>query len=311
MSLKIKKFSRSSRHIMTSSFLLMSSKGRNLRKFIPISILAMLSIGCYSSKNIDPAPVYSLPIKAESVPEFHTVKAGESLYTVAWIYDLDYHKIASYNYLSSKASIYPGQKIYLKHPAPVHGARTIAKQSIDIRPVNKPQQVAIDQKSLNTTNVAKVPTSTSVAPTQSAKQAAKPAAVAMNNNQKNNSQWQWPTNAKVTKLFSVKEQEYNKGIDFSGNLNDPIYATKAGKVVYSGEGLRGYGKLIIIKHDELYLSAYAHNNELLVHEGDDVAQGKIIARMGKTDSPHVKLHFQIRKNGQPVDPSGYLKIAAK
>ncbi|MCS5708388.1 peptidoglycan DD-metalloendopeptidase family protein [Candidatus Berkiella cookevillensis] len=282
-----------------------------IKKIISISVLAMLSAGCFSSKIVDPAPVYSLPIKAESVPEFHTVKEGESLYTVAWIYDLDYHKIASNNYLSSKASIYPGQKIYLKRPAPVHGARPIAQQSIEIRPVNaKPQQATIDQKPVNTSSVAKTPTP-ATSSTQPANQAAKPASVAINNNQKNNAQWLWPTNAKITKLFSVKEQEYNKGIDFSGNLNDPIYATKAGKVVYSGEGLRGYGKLIIIKHDELYLSAYAHNNELLVREGDEVAQGKIIARMGKTDSPHVKLHFQIRKNGQPVDPSGYLKVAAK
>lgn len=281
-----------------------------IRKLISVSTLVLLCAGCYSSKVVDPAPVYSLPIKAESVPEFHTVKEGESLYTVAWIYDLDYHTIASNNYLTSKDSVRPGQKIYLKKQAPVHGPRPIAQQSIEIRPVNerpsnenqalesKPAIVA--QKPMNTNNSAsaiKAPTIAAAAPAQ----AAKPMAM-------NNSQWLWPTNGKITKQFSIKEQEYNKGIDFSGNLNDPIYATKSGKVVYSGEGLRGYGKLIIIKHDELYLSAYAHNNELLVREGDEVAQGKVIAKMGRTDSPHVKLHFQIRKNGKPVDPSGYLKI---
>ena len=95
-------------------------------------------------------------------------------------------------------------------------------------------------------------------------------------------------------------------MDISGKIGQPVLASAAGKVVYSGTGLRGYGKLIIIKHNNAYLSAYAHNNKLLVKEGQTVSRGQVIAEMGKTDSKLVRLHFEIRKNGKPVDPLKYL-----
>jgi lipoprotein NlpD len=98
----------------------------------------------------------------------------------------------------------------------------------------------------------------------------------------------------------------NKGVDISGRLGDPVYAAAPGRVVYSGSGLRGYGKLIIVKHNNRYLSAYAHNHRLLVKEGDPVANGQRIAQMGRTDANRVKLHFEIRRNGKPVDPLSYL-----
>ncbi|SFN61672.1 peptidoglycan DD-metalloendopeptidase family protein [Nitrosospira briensis] len=115
-------------------------------------------------------------------------------------------------------------------------------------------------------------------------------------------EWTWPTKGKVAELFS----ESTKGIDIVGRQGQEVTASAGGKVVYSGAGLRGYGKLVIIKHNNTYLSAYAHNNKLLVKEGQTVVKGQKIAEMGNSDSSLVKLHFEIRKNGKPVDPLKHL-----
>ena len=115
-------------------------------------------------------------------------------------------------------------------------------------------------------------------------------------------EWGWPAKGRVSDLFS----ESTKGIDIAGTQGQAVTASAGGKVVYSGAGLRGYGKLIIIKHNDTYLSAYAHNSKLLVKEGETVVKGQKIAEMGSTDAGLVKLHFEIRKNGKPVDPLKYL-----
>ncbi len=114
--------------------------------------------------------------------------------------------------------------------------------------------------------------------------------------------WSWPTAGKVITPFS----ETAKGLDIGGKLGQPVLAAGSGRVVYAGSGLRGYGKLVIIKHNKTYLSAYAHNNQLLVKEGDNVKKGDKIAEMGNSDAEQVKLHFEIRRFGKPVDPSKYL-----
>ncbi|MCO4203172.1 LysM peptidoglycan-binding domain-containing protein [Aeromonas taiwanensis] len=117
--------------------------------------------------------------------------------------------------------------------------------------------------------------------------------------------WHWPTKGRIVEGFSVAEQG-NKGIDISGQKGQPIYAASGGKVVYAGSALRGYGKLIILKHNDDYLSAYAHNDELRVKEGDSVKGGAVIANMGSTDAPDVRLHFEIRYKGKSINPMGYL-----
>ena len=117
--------------------------------------------------------------------------------------------------------------------------------------------------------------------------------------------WHWPTKGRIVEGFSVAEQG-NKGIDISGQKGQPIYAASSGKVVYAGSALRGYGKLIILKHNDDYLSAYAHNDELRVKEGDTVRGGAVIANMGSTDAPDVRLHFEIRYKGKSINPMGYL-----
>ena len=114
--------------------------------------------------------------------------------------------------------------------------------------------------------------------------------------------WQWPSNGRVIGNF----EGGNKGVDIGGNPGDPVLAAAAGRVVYSGSGLRGYGQLIIVKHNDVYLSAYAHNSRLLVKEGQSVSKGQKIAELGQTDADRPKLHFEIRRNGNPVNPLDHL-----
>jgi len=116
-------------------------------------------------------------------------------------------------------------------------------------------------------------------------------------------EWAWPSSGKVAGTYS---EAGNKGLDISGKLGDPVLAAADGKVVYAGAGLRGYGELVIIKHNATYLSAYAHNRKILVKEKDMVTKGQKIAEMGNSDSDSVKLHFEIRKQGKPIDPMPYL-----
>ncbi len=116
--------------------------------------------------------------------------------------------------------------------------------------------------------------------------------------------WSWPATGKVVTSYS--EAANLKGIGIGGKAGQPVLASAAGKVVYAGSGLRGYGKLVIIKHNKTYLSVYAHNSEILVKEGQTVTKGQKIAEMGNTDSEQVKLHFEIRRQGKPVDPIKYL-----
>lgn len=115
--------------------------------------------------------------------------------------------------------------------------------------------------------------------------------------------WMWPANGQLIGTF---DEATNKGVDIAGKPGDPVLASAGGKVVYSGAGLRGYGKLVIIKHDANYLTAYAHNQQLLVKEGDSVTKGQKIAELGSTDADRPKVHFEIRKQGRPVDPLKYL-----
>jgi lipoprotein NlpD len=119
--------------------------------------------------------------------------------------------------------------------------------------------------------------------------------------------WAWPAKGKIVTGFS--ETANLKGIDIAGTAGEPVRASAPGRVVYAGNGLRGYGKLIIIKHNGTYLSAYAHNREILVKEGQQVTRGQKIAEMGNTDADQVKLHFEIRRHGKPMDPTKYLPPA--
>lgn len=214
---------------------------------------------------------------------YHTVKKGNTLYSIAWLYDADYHDIASWNGISAPYIIYPGQKMKLQAPPERKSAKpsSAAKKEKTITK-DKPKQPANIKQQITkkTTNQNKKPPLSS-----------------------GDIDWSWPTQGELVKSDSPISK---KGINISGKLGQKINAAAVGDVVYSGSGLLGYGKLIIIKHNDIFLSAYAHNNKLMVKEGDRVSAGQQIAQMGQANNRVAQLHFEIRKNGKPTNPINYL-----
>ena len=220
----------------------------------------------------------------------YRVKKGETLYSIGWKYGHDYRDIAAWNGLQPPYTIYKGQRLRLTPPAgwPALLPRHRANQA----PV-------INAPSANT--AAKKGPPKKGRPRLKKKSPPAPPAVVIPRVLK----WSWPIQGKLVHRFS-KSVLGNKGIDIAGRLNQPVYASAGGQVVYSGSGLINYGKLVIIKHNDSYLSAYGYNNRLLVTEGDQVRSGQHIADMGRGAHMNVMLHFEIRRNGKPVDPLRYL-----
>ena len=250
-------------------------------KVIKISIAFAFLYACSNSH-------YQVPVRDFQQPpskkiNTHTVAQGETLYSIAWRYNLDYKKLAVANRLDTSYTIYPGQSLSLD-TTKVAVAEPQVKTTQPAAPVLVKPTIKND-RSINKTNT--------VAP--------KPA-IELKLTPKN---WSWPSDGKIITTFS-SNQGLNKGIDLDGDLGEPVRAAADGTVVYSGDGLRGYGKLIIVKHSDKYLSAYAHNRRLLVREGDTVHMGQHIAEMGSSGTDRVKLHFEIRYDGQPVNPMNYL-----
>jgi lipoprotein NlpD len=165
--------------------------------------------------------------------------------------------------------------------------------------LDRPSQIEVGQVLRVSPPVSAAPVAVATpVPIQGARPdaAAKPAGDELN--------WIWPTASNT--LLAGFDESKNKGLDLGGKAGDSVFATADGKVVYAGSGLRGYGNLVIIKHNDTFLSAYAHNQTLLVKEDQTVTRGQKIAEMGQSDSDRVKLHFEIRKQGKPVDPAQYL-----
>jgi lipoprotein NlpD len=227
--------------------------------------------------------------RAANRPASYKVARGDTLFSIAWRYGLKYQDLAKYNNISTSYKIYPGQVIRLDIPSKVvvngtqHRAGTAA--------VNGQTQASANS-TYSKNNRSKYQT---VNPAESKKtlhQAGAPS-------------WQWPSRGAILKHFAGAAT-LNKGIDIGGKLGEPVLAAASGQVVYAGSGLRGYGKLLIIRHNDTFLSAYAHNNRLLVKEGDFVKAGQKIADMGSSGTDGVKLHFEIRRDGTPEDPLRYL-----
>jgi lipoprotein NlpD len=221
------------------------------------------------------------------------VQRGDTLFSIAWRYGLDYRWVAVNNRIPAPYTIYPGQKIYLgqKPPPP---AKKVATSTSAARPAS-----STSSKSSGTTTTAAKTTSSTVKP--SAPAASKASGSAATN--KAITRWRWPSSGRVTRAYS---STVHKGIDIDGKRGDAISAVAAGKVVYAGTGIVGYGELLIVKHNEVYLSAYGHNDRLLVSEGDRVKAGQKIAEKGSSGTDTVKLHFEIRREGKPIDPKNLL-----
>lgn len=219
----------------------------------------------------------------EKPVEVHVINKGETLYSLAWQYGYDYREVANWNEIAPPYTIYPGQKLRVK---PTLAERRMAKNTVNKRVLRRAPGKAEQLSPTINTRPKRDPVHTQ--PKMGKKIV-----------------WTWPAKGKIITKFS-RTDPGRKGIDISGKQGQAIYAAATGTVVYSGSGLRGYGKLIIVKHDDTYFSAYAHNQMIRVKEGQSVKKGEQIADMGNTGTDRIKLHFEIRRDGVPVNPFYYM-----
>jgi len=224
----------------------------------------------------------------------YIVQRGDSLWSIAFRFGWDWRELAQVNNIPPPHVIHPGQTIRF--------TRHTQSRAVAARPTPAPTPPASTSPSVVTTPVPIPPPltrpSVPAAKPPAATTPVKPVA-------RSASGWAWPTNGAVIGRFS-SNGSLNKGIDIAGELGQPVLAASDGAVVYAGSGLRGYGELVIIKHSDTYVSAYGHNRRLLVQEGQQVKAGHTIAEIGSTGTDRVKLHFEIRRQGKPVDPLQYL-----
>jgi lipoprotein NlpD len=226
-------------------------------------------------------------------PGYYSVRAGDTLTKIALDHGQAWRDIAKWNGLDNPNVIEIDQVLRVVPPAVEAGPSRQA--------ANKPGTASAPAM---TSSSASSPTAAApTAPTASPTPAVSPATNSAANSADDGPGFAWPHPGQVIAGF---DEAKNKGLDFAGKAGDPVLAAADGKVVYAGSGLRGYGNLVILKHNNTYLSAYAHNQTLLVKEDQNVTKGQRIAEMGSTDADRVKLHFEIRKQGKPVDPSKYL-----
>ena len=275
-------------------------------------------LGAAEKKPVEPpvaaAARKTAPREKDWRPQTYVVQKGDTLYSIAFNHGLDYHEIADLNGIQNPGMIRVGQEIRLfpdnaaaaikpapeikPQEVPVMGQPKVAKLSYSeqaVAELEKMQEAARKPEPVVMSKVEPKPAPKPVAATNDAGEVDEDIV-----------EWGMPTNGKVVGEFS--ESANQKGIDVAGKHGQAVVASAAGKVVYSGSGLRGYGKLVIIKHNKTYLSAYAHNDQILVKEGQSVTKGQKIAEMGNTDADQVKLHFEIRKFCKPVDPTKYLPL---
>jgi lipoprotein NlpD len=235
----------------------------------------------------------------------YLVKKGETLYSIAWRANSDVRKIARINKISSPYRIYPGQKLFLAEST-VKKTAQVSKTKVSHKNSTKSSTANKKNSTKNTlASTKKQAYGENVSTRKSYQNSTLTSEKASGKFSQKISRWQWPVKGKVVEYFSNSAQG-NKGIDITGRRGTKIKASTTGKVVYAGNALRGYGKLIIIKHNDDYLSAYAHNDRILVKEQQIINIGDVIATMGDTDANKVMLHFEIRFRGKSVNPLKYL-----
>ena len=282
-----------------------------------------------------PAHLVTKPA-APSGPDFYTVKRGDTMFGIALDHGQDYREMAAWNNIVNPSVIQVGQVLRVTPPPGAAGASgapgtaAAGDSGVVVRPITPAGGTAVGVPSappgtLTEPRGDKRPYSDEALAQAQRQATGKPAAGAASTPgaaakppdkssdkpgelkpaaETDDVAWGWPAAGRVIGQFS--EGGSNKGLDIAAKIGDPVLAAGPGKVVYSGQGLRGYGRLVIIKHNNTYLSAYAHNSNLLVKEGQLVTKGQKIAEAGNTDSEVPKLHFEIRRQGKPVDPSKFL-----
>ena len=240
----------------------------------------------------------------------YVVEPGDTLYAVAFRLGVDYRTLASLNEIDSPYVIRVGQALKtVPNAAPRGAAAALETNAAQVSDTQRASETSVTSAAGN--GAARATEGESITAT------AKPAATKSEPGPPSHTlstaktptpnapvdRWSWPAEGKVSRAYSA---ERHKGIDLVGERGSPVMATAAGVVVYAGTGVTGYGALLIVKHNDTYLSAYGHNDALLAAEGQRVDAGQVIARMGSTSSDSVKLHFEIRRNGRPVNPTSLL-----
>lgn len=239
--------------------------------------------GCASKPQINNSSRYAM------APNYYTVRSGDTLSGIAMRYGLDYISIAEMNDIPAPYRIYVNQSLRLKKGS---SPRTVSTQVMA-----QPEQIKRQTIALPTTQpVAPVTQPSTTVPSTNTTVAS----VAPNSSLR----WIKPTNGPVIQGFNLANNV--KGIRYGGNQGDPIYAAADGQVVYAADGLKEYGNLVLIKHIDGYISAYAHNSKMLVKSGDNITAGQKIAEMGSTGASQVMLEFQIRLDGKPINPINLL-----
>jgi len=281
--------------------------------------LAFLISGCASTKSsapvVDRASVgqktHAKSRKDEDLrPQTYTVQKGDTLYGIALEHGFDYKDIAEWNSIASPYTIRIGQQLKLNTSpqtvvvSPFKAGAVMETRQAGEDHLLKTQPKAVKQPYVEQTekvSTAKAESPDKLAPAELP--AEKKEVIQTEDDER--VEWNWPAAGKVIAPFNEASSS-GKGLDIGGKSGQSVVAAGPGKVVYSGSGLRGYGKLVIIKHNKTYLSAYAHNHKILVKEGQAVTRGQQIAEMGDSYADQVKLHFEIRRFGKPADPIKYL-----
>ncbi len=258
-----------------------------------------------TSAPVPPATVPSAPaVPADSAsplpgaenagkPGYYSVKPGDTLLRIALENGQNWRDLVRWNNLENPNRIEVGQVLRVIAPAAdvAVSAKPVTSAKVESRPLEaRPGASVAASAAASVAGAGSAPAVASVP-------------VAGNGSADDNVPWAWPAAGAVVTQF---DEQRNKGLAFAGKAGDPVYAAADGRVVYAGSGLRGYGNLVIIKHNATYLTAYAHNQSLLVKEDQAVRKGQQIAEMGSSDADSVKLHFEVRKQGKPVDPARVL-----
>ncbi|MFB4390949.1 MULTISPECIES: peptidoglycan DD-metalloendopeptidase family protein [unclassified Pseudomonas] len=268
-------------------------------KLLAIALaMGTLLVGCSSTGSSGARVVdrnnTAPPKRAAVTSGQYVVKPGDTLFSIAFRYGWDYKELAARNNIPAPYTIRPGQPIRFSSGAA--GSTTVVSSS---------------PSSSSRTTVTRRPVTTTAPPAGSGNSAPPPPAspppvgAQVPAAERSAGGWTWPANGVLIGKFA-SNGSLNKGIDIAGDLGQPVFAASDGAVVYAGSGLRGYGELVIIKHSDTYVSAYGHNRRLMVREGQQVKAGQTIAEMGSTGTDRVKLHFEIRRQGKPVDPLQFL-----
>ena len=240
-------------------------------KFSILCFLLLINTGCFRFVQHDSGRINNSRVADKNVTH-HQVKAGETLYSIAFEHGRDPRDVARWNKIRRPYIIFPKQKLRI---IPISSDKITKNNTVKVATKNSTQNKII--------------------PVQNKVQ------YVANSKLK----WLWPTKGKVVSTFSIRDPG-RRGIDIVGRKGQPVKAAATGHVVYRGNGLRGYGNLIILKHNETYFSAYAHTENVVVKENEKVKLGQKIADMGNTSSDKTKLHFEIRRSGKPVNPLRYL-----